>query len=100
MRWFVERMLRPDALEPDPEPLARGALAHAALKDTLEGLRLQTGSARLTRASLARARELLAGALADNEADASAVGDARAADRRAPAPAGGPRALPRARRRG
>jgi ATP-dependent helicase/DNAse subunit B len=65
--WFVERMLRPDAIEPDPEPLARGGLAHAALKDTLEGLRLQTGSARLTRASLALARVLLAQALADNE---------------------------------
>ncbi len=37
--WFVERLLRPDELEPDPEPLARGGLAHAALKDTLEGLR-------------------------------------------------------------
>ncbi len=66
--WFVERMLRPDALDPDPEPLARGGLAHAALKDTLEGLRRQTGSARLTRSSLARARALLEEALADNEA--------------------------------
>jgi ATP-dependent helicase/DNAse subunit B len=67
--WFVERMLRPDAFDPDPEPLARGALAHAALKDTLEGLREETGSARLTPATLGRARELLARALADNEAD-------------------------------
>jgi ATP-dependent helicase/DNAse subunit B len=65
--WFVERMLRPDAIEPDPEPLVRGGLAHAALKDTLEALLLQTGSARLSRASLALARELLAQALADNE---------------------------------
>ncbi len=69
MSWFVERMLRPDAFDPDPEPLARGGLAHAALKDTLEGLRGETGSARLTPASLGRARELLARALADNEAD-------------------------------
>ena len=69
MSWFVERMLRPDRFDPDPEPLARGALAHAALKDTLEGLREQTGSARLTPASLARARELLERALVDNEAD-------------------------------
>jgi ATP-dependent helicase/DNAse subunit B len=66
-RWFVERMLSPGALEPDPEPLARGALAHAALRDTLEGLRRETGSARLTSGSLARARELLASALAANE---------------------------------
>jgi ATP-dependent helicase/DNAse subunit B len=69
MSWFVERMLRPDRFDPDPEPLARGALAHAALKDTLEGLRERTGSARLTPASLACARELLERALVDNEAD-------------------------------
>jgi ATP-dependent helicase/DNAse subunit B len=66
--WFVERLLRPEALEPDPEPLARGALAHAALKDALEALRSETGSARLTHASLGRARELLADALTNNEA--------------------------------
>ena len=69
MSWFVERMLRPDRFDPDPEPLARGALAHAALKDTLEGLRRETGSARLTPASLARARELLERALAENAAE-------------------------------
>jgi ATP-dependent helicase/DNAse subunit B len=67
--WFVERMLRPGSFDPDPEPLARGGLAHAALKDTLERLRSETGSARLTPASLGRARELLGTALADNEAD-------------------------------
>lgn len=65
--WFVERILRPDAFEPEPEPLARGALAHAALKDTLEALRGETGSARLKPATFARARELLAQALAENE---------------------------------
>ena len=69
MSWFVERLLRPEAFDPDPEPLARGALAHAALKDTLDGLRRETGTARLTRASLTRARELLGTALAENEAD-------------------------------
>jgi len=68
-RWFVERMLRPGALEPDPEPLARGGLAHAALRDTLEGLRAETGTARLDPGNLVRARELLAEALAKNEAD-------------------------------
>jgi ATP-dependent helicase/DNAse subunit B len=66
--WFVERMLSPDAFDPDPEPLARGGLAHAVLKDTLEGLRRETGSARLTPASLGRARGLLVEALAHNEA--------------------------------
>jgi ATP-dependent helicase/DNAse subunit B len=67
VRWFVERMLRPAALDPDPEPFARGGLAHAALKDTLEGLARERGSARLTHASLGRARELLREALARNE---------------------------------
>ncbi len=67
--WFVERMLRPGAFEPQPEPLARGGLAHAALKDTLEGLRRETGSARVTGGVLGRARELLAVALAENEAE-------------------------------
>ncbi len=67
--WFVDRMLRPGAFDPDPEPLARGGLAHAALKDTLEGLAQETGTARVTRASLARARELLARALAEHEDD-------------------------------
>ncbi|HEV2924626.1 MAG TPA: PD-(D/E)XK nuclease family protein [Solirubrobacteraceae bacterium] len=67
--WFVQRMLVPDALDPDPEPLARGGLAHAALNDTLEGLRRETGTARLTPASLARARELLAEALERREAE-------------------------------
>jgi ATP-dependent helicase/DNAse subunit B len=67
--WFVERMLDPARLDPDPEPLARGALAHAALKDTLEGLRRERGSARLEPAALGRARELLASALAANEAE-------------------------------
>jgi ATP-dependent helicase/DNAse subunit B len=68
VRWFVERMLGPQAFEPDPEPLARGGLAHAALKDTLEALREETGTARLTPGHLDRARELLWRALADNEA--------------------------------
>ena len=63
VKWFVERMLRADDLEPEPEPLARGALAHAALKDTLEGLRERTGSARLIPARLRLAKELLHEAL-------------------------------------
>ncbi|HEX5851803.1 MAG TPA: PD-(D/E)XK nuclease family protein, partial [Solirubrobacteraceae bacterium] len=69
VRWFVERTLRPGSFDPDAEPLARGGLAHAALKDTLEGLLSETGSARLTLGNVARARELLAEALRSNEAD-------------------------------
>jgi ATP-dependent helicase/DNAse subunit B len=66
-RWFVERMLRAKDLDPDPEPLARGGLAHAALRDVLDGLRRETGSARLRPDALARARELLRAALAARE---------------------------------
>jgi len=68
-RWFVERTLRPRSPEPDPEPLARGGLAHAALRDTLEGLRERTGSARLTPARLGLAGELLEQALARHAPD-------------------------------
>jgi ATP-dependent helicase/DNAse subunit B len=66
-RWFVERLLRPGEIDPEAEPLVRGALAHAALKDTLEGLRAQTGSARVTPERLPLARELLGAALSAGE---------------------------------
>jgi hypothetical protein len=69
MRWLVERLLRARDLDPDPEPIARGGLAHAALKDTLEALKRETGSARLTPARLERARLLLSGALEANEGE-------------------------------
>jgi ATP-dependent helicase/DNAse subunit B len=69
MRWLVERLLRARDLDPDPEPIARGGLAHAALKDTLEALKLDTGSARLTPVRLERACALLRVALAANEGE-------------------------------
>lgn len=68
VKWFVERLLRADEIEPNPEPIARGGLAHAALKDTLEGLRERTGSARLTPASVGLAKRLLRDALAGLQA--------------------------------
>jgi ATP-dependent helicase/DNAse subunit B len=82
--WFVDRLLRPDEFEPQPEPLARGALAHAVLKDTLEGLRLQTGSARLQGATLTLARELLDASLQARESEhpLSVAPERRAAVRR------------------
>ena len=67
VKWFVERLLRATDIEPDPEPLARGGLAHAALKDTLERLRERSGSARLTPASVGLAKRLLAEALLELE---------------------------------
>ncbi len=85
MQWFVERMLAARDLEPEAEPLARGGLAHAALRQTLERLREDTGSARLTTERLPRARELLHAALTGARARASALHRARARTRGAPA---------------
>jgi ATP-dependent helicase/DNAse subunit B len=65
VKWFVERLLRAGEIDPRPEPIARGGLAHAALKDTLERLRERAGSARLTPASLGLAKRLLRDALAE-----------------------------------
>ncbi len=65
--WYVERMLAPADFEPEAEPLARGGLAHDALRDTLEGLRAATGSARVTEAALPLALELLRASLLEHE---------------------------------
>jgi hypothetical protein len=65
VKWFVERLLRARDLAPDPEPIARGGLAHAALKQTLEGLRARTGSARLTPASVGLAKRMLGESLSE-----------------------------------
>ena len=62
--WFVERLLAPGRLDPDPEPFARGSLAHEALNTTFAGLGAATGSTRLTPATLEEARALLREALA------------------------------------
>ena len=100
VRWFVERLLRPSDLEPEPEPLARGGLAHAALKDTLEGLRAQTGSARVDAGRPASSRaSCCARALERARARASRCRSPPSAGPGvAPAPARRPRALPGARR--
>ncbi len=39
VRWFVERLLSPQALLPDPEPMIRGELAHKVLEAALGALR-------------------------------------------------------------
>jgi ATP-dependent helicase/DNAse subunit B len=63
VKWFVERRLDPEGLEPDPELMLRGALAHTVLEVTLRGLREQTGSARVRPDTLAFAQELAIAAL-------------------------------------
>jgi PD-(D/E)XK nuclease superfamily len=68
-KWFTERLLGAADIDPEGEPLARGGLAHAALRDTLEGLRARFGSARLTPAHLPAARALLHEALARHAYD-------------------------------
>lgn len=78
VRWLVEHVLRPVAIEPDPDPMRRGALAHAILERTLRGLRERTGSARLAPETLADAESELAAAFEELE-DTPAGAGARAA---------------------
>lgn len=65
VRWLVERVLRPARLDPDPDAMTRGSLAHAVLERTLRGLRDRTGSARLTPATRAEAGRELRTAVAE-----------------------------------
>ena len=53
VKWFVERLLDPEGLQPDPEALVRGTLAHAVLEQALS--RLVNGGG-LTAAHLPEAR--------------------------------------------
>jgi ATP-dependent helicase/DNAse subunit B len=65
VRWLVERVLRPERIDPDPEPMTRGSLAHAVLERTLRGLKAHTGSARLSPETLDAAREELRAAMGE-----------------------------------
>src|SRR3954453_1199623 len=38
VKWFVDRLLGPGELVPDPEPMLRGELAHKVLEEALRGL--------------------------------------------------------------
>jgi len=60
VRWFVERVLQPAPLEPDPEAMARGSLAHRVLEEALR--RLVDGGG-LTPARLPEARQAVRDAL-------------------------------------
>src|SRR6185312_336448 len=59
VKWLVERLLNPEALEPDPEAMVRGRYAHEVLELTLARLRERTGSRRVTRQNLAEAERIL-----------------------------------------
>jgi ATP-dependent helicase/DNAse subunit B len=69
VKWLVERELRPDALEPDPEPMVRGLYAHKVLELTYRRLRERTGEARVTPANLGEAERILIEALRERQAE-------------------------------
>jgi ATP-dependent helicase/DNAse subunit B len=59
VKWLVEDVLRPRALEPDPEPLVRGAFAHAVLERTYLRLREETGARRVRASNLKDAERIM-----------------------------------------
>jgi ATP-dependent helicase/DNAse subunit B len=63
--WLIEDVLRPVALEPDPERLVQGAFAHSVLELTYSRLRERTGDRRVTAANLGRAETIMLAALAE-----------------------------------
>jgi ATP-dependent helicase/DNAse subunit B len=62
VKWFVERMLNPEELTPDPEPMLRGQLAHQVLEQALRDLSAEGGP--LTPERLDEAKRHLHAALA------------------------------------
>jgi ATP-dependent helicase/DNAse subunit B len=67
VKWLVERMLNPEALEPDPEAMVRGRYAHEVLELTLGRLRERTGARRVTRENLPEAERILREALREKQ---------------------------------
>jgi ATP-dependent helicase/DNAse subunit B len=64
VKWFVERLLSPQEIDPDAEALVRGRFAHEALERVIGGLGSDaSGRAELTPRTLPHARELLRDAL-------------------------------------
>jgi ATP-dependent helicase/DNAse subunit B len=65
VRWLIEHLLRPERTEPDPEPMQRGALAHAVMQRTIAVLEERTGSARVAPERLDAALDALHAALGE-----------------------------------
>jgi ATP-dependent helicase/DNAse subunit B len=65
VNWLIEDVLRPVALEPDPERLVQGAFAHSVLELTYSRLREQTGDRRVTESNLGRAEAIMLDALTE-----------------------------------
>ena len=72
VRWLIERELQPEKLEPDPDPLVRGAYMHNVIEQVLRRL----GDS-VTKETLPRALEILDEVL-DREPHAIAVGSGEA----------------------
>ncbi len=73
VRWLVDDVLKPVALEPDPEQLVQGAFAHSVLELTYKRLRERTGDRRVTEANLGAAEAIMLEALAEEAARRGAV---------------------------
>jgi ATP-dependent helicase/DNAse subunit B len=69
VKWLVDYLLRPEALEPDPEAMVRGSYAHAVLQGTYQRLREETGDRRVTPANLEIAERILLEELRDHRAE-------------------------------
>ena len=65
VKWLVESVLRPVALEPDPEQMVRGSYAHRVLERTFSRLR-EEGHRRVTPANLPTAERILVEELGEN----------------------------------
>ncbi|HVF77017.1 MAG TPA: PD-(D/E)XK nuclease family protein [Solirubrobacteraceae bacterium] len=63
VRWFVERLLKPEGLTPDPEAMLRGALTHTVLEAVVRGLIDSSDGGRLDETTLPAARELAVAAM-------------------------------------
>lgn len=75
--WLVEDVLRPVALEPDPERMIQGAYAHSVLELTFRRLRERTGDRGIAPANLDVAEEILVEAL-EEQAERYALSSSRA----------------------
>jgi RecB family exonuclease len=69
VKWLVDDLLRPLALEPDPEQMVRGSYAHTVLERTYTRLREETGARRPTPATLPAAERILLEELRANQGE-------------------------------
>jgi ATP-dependent helicase/DNAse subunit B len=69
VKWLVERILRPDQLEPDPEYMVRGNYAHAVLELTYRRLREETGDSAPNPGNLPTAERIMREALLEQQSE-------------------------------